>query len=196
MHPTSTETRPSVPREGTRLRQMRKKGDIAGLVRELENPHEEHGKVRSIQVTSTVRGRAAHELSKLRAADVAKPIARLLDDAEPTVRCYAAVALGRLGDDRAGERLVAALEDPEETVLSCAVRSLGQLRFRPAVTPLVPLLDHPNVRLRIMAATALCRIGDKSATSSLKDAMRKSSWHHPVTSARMAWAMLTLRLTR
>jgi HEAT repeat protein len=192
----SIEKKPSVPREGTRLRSMRSDGDVPGLVRELENPHEEHGEVCGIEVTHTVRGRAAHELSRLSAAEAVQPIIRLLNDPEATVRCDAAIALGRLGDLRAGEPLIAALDDSEETVLSCAVRSLGQLTFKPAVEPLIPLLGHPNVRIRIMTATALSRIGDKTAIGPLRNAMRNVGWRHPVTRLRITGSTLALGIKR
>lgn len=175
---------------------MRKSGDVDGLLRELGNPRQTQGDVRGIKVTHTVRGRAAHELSTLRAPRAAKLIACLLDDPESTVRADAAIALGRLQDDTVGGLLIDALRDNDESVMACAVRSLGQLKFRPAAIPLTRLLDHPNVRVRIMTAKALSRIGDKSAVNSLKGAMRKLGWRHPIARAKLARAILTLGLKR
>jgi hypothetical protein len=40
------------------------------------------------------------------------------------------------------------------------------------------------------------RIGDRSATGALMEAMRRSHYRHPVTTARLAAAMLALALRR
>jgi HEAT repeat protein len=192
----SSENQQSIPKEWTRLRQMRKAEDVDGLLRELKNPRETHGEVWGREVTQTIRERAIRELQKLNSPRAVKPIAHLLDDRAAVVRTDAAIALGRLGDPHVGDLLVKALEDPDEMVVGNAARSLGQLHFKSAVPSLLRLLSHPNIRIQLIAAKALARIGDRSATEPLKEALKKQGWSHPVMRVRLQRALLALRFTR
>jgi HEAT repeat protein len=116
-----------------RLRAMRRSGDVAGLIRELENPFQVGG--------VSVRGRAAIYLGRLAAAEAAEPLIRVLADDDEYVRGAAAKALGTVGDVRAVEPLLAALRDPSEFVRAHAIGSLGEIGDPRAVPALLPLLE-------------------------------------------------------
>ncbi len=80
-------------------------------------------------LSATVRLYAVESLGLLAADDATLPLARLLDDAEPSVRMAAARALGQIGDPRvAGAlgRAVAAVNEPPVT--RALMAALCQLR--------------------------------------------------------------------
>jgi HEAT repeat protein len=177
--------------EWPRIKAMQKAGDFSGLIAELANPTEWEG-----SITLTARERAIVELVKLRDIRAVQPIARLLNDKQPTVRTEAAMALGKLGDASAVTALVHALEDPADSVRMGAAKSLGKLGDRSAVPSLIARLQDKNSWVRMAAARSLAKMGDGRAIEALKRAVRDEGFRHPTIRLRLSKALLILRLRR
>lgn len=159
----------SVAREWSRLRQMRKAGDIDGLLRELENPKSEET---GLGTPFTIREGALKELDALGDRRAVNPIAILLDDSLPSVRSIAARVLGRLGDESVSSALVKAMNDPSDEVRWNVALGLGDLRSRSAVPKLTAALDDESRWVRVASARSLGKIGDPSALLPLREARR------------------------
>ena len=177
--------------EWPRIKAMRKAGDVSGLIAELENPAEWEG-----SVTLTVRERAIVELAKLCDSRAVQPIARLLNDKQPTVRTEAAIALGKLGDASVVAALVHALEDPADSVRMGAAKSLGKLGERSVVPGLIATLNDKNPWVRMAVARSLARIGDARAIEALKQAVKDQGFRHPTIRFRLSKSLWLLRLDR
>jgi len=176
--------------EWPRLAEMRRAGDVDGLIRELDNPRsEETGSGRSF----TVRQRAVVLLGKLREPRAAEPIEPLLKDSVPSVRALAAWALGRIGLESSAEAVIAALDDSDLDVRRHAASSLGQLKARTAVPRLLALLEDDDPWTRVAAAKSLAKIGDPSALEPLRAAARRESLRRPALRFRLSRAYFALR---
>jgi HEAT repeat protein len=145
---------------------------------------------------ATLRSRAAEALGNIgnHTGDkrAVEPLIACLNDRELTVRHRAAVALGAIGDKRAVEPLLAHFKVGEVAEALRRLRytppnartqieflvGLGSSAYREdwdacarhgatAVEPLIPLLKHENWRLRMNAASALGKLGDKRAAEPL-----------------------------
>jgi HEAT repeat protein len=160
-------------------RRLRRRGDIAGLVRQLRSPNpydraaalDELGKTRATgtvdEITPMVR--VEHERVRLAAARalaaIGGPQARLaleslLTDSDPRLRSLAVRGLGRLGDPRSTEALRAFArdrfpEDGQPETRALAVRILGRLGNAPAAEGIVEALADPRAEVRKAARRAL-----------------------------------------
>jgi HEAT repeat protein len=85
----------------------------------------------------------------------------------------AAKALGEIGDATAMEPFIAALKDPKKNVRDTAVEAIGKLGGNPrAVAALAEPLKNGNSIAREEAASALGKIGHKSAVEHLVSALK------------------------
>ena len=94
-------------------------------------------------------------LLKPRREAAVKPVAKLLGEAEASVRRRAAVALGKLGGEEAVDALIAALTDKTPSVRGAAVAGLVALGDRRAAEPVAELAQReadPGVRRAAAAA--------------------------------------------
>ncbi len=95
-------------------------------------------------LSAVVRRHVVDSLGLIGDGDAVLPIARLLDDPEPTVRAAAATALARLHDDRAVPPLRRALDDPNEPqVTKALVRAVAQVGDDEVEEDLLAMLDDP-----------------------------------------------------
>lgn len=95
-------------------------------------------------LSAVVRQSAVEALGTIGSHDATLPIARLLDDAEPSVRLAAARALGQLGDGRAvaaSIRALAAVNEP--AVVRAIVAALAILPGDAAAEVLLAAFDEP-----------------------------------------------------
>jgi HEAT repeat protein len=134
-----------------RINQLRKLGDLDGLVAEanVENPY--------------VRVWAIRAIRKLGDPTAVSHLELLLRDDDMGVRSAAAQALGAM-DESATPALMSALEDPDPAVKASVAASLGKLKGADAVDPLGRLLsESTSWQVKRSAALALGEIGDPSA---------------------------------
>jgi HEAT repeat protein len=133
-----------------------------------------------------VRRETAYALGETRSRSALEALSNLLGfDKEAGVRAAAAIALGQIGDDAAVNALSQVLNgtvptkgkkkkaSENEFVMRAAAHSLGQIRSRAGVAVLIATLEsetNPS-DVRREAATALGKIGDASAASSLRAAL-------------------------
>ena len=105
----------------------------------------------------------------------------------------AAIALAEIGGLRAVEPLVAAISAPPRgNIRLRAVEALGDLKAKAATTPLINALTDDEYEVRGAAATALAKIGDSTAFSSLLESQGREQ--HFRTRKAMSQAMQTLHL--
>lgn len=181
------ETISSVIADWSHLREMRKSGDVDGLIGELSNMRsEENARGTSI----TMREGAIIQLFKMRDQQAALPVAKLLNDPLPTVRSTAARALGAFEEPAVVPSLLVSLKDAEAEVRWNAARSLGDLRAQSAVNDLIKALGDESQWVRLAAAKSLGRIGDPTAATPLKVAGRTEG---PLRRLRFLRARLALR---
>jgi HEAT repeat protein len=151
-----------------RVRRLRSAGDVAGLIRELDNPRD-FGPV-------GFRGWAAKALGEMGAEDAVPALADLASDELEDVRVFAVVALGQIGGAAVLPALLHGLEDPSNLVKQWSAHSLGTAKLTEATGALADLLGHPSRRVRQSAATALARLGDQSAIAPLTAAAARERW--------------------
>jgi HEAT repeat protein len=113
-----------------------------------------------------VKQEAADSLGKLKDPEkkAVEPLIKVLKDKDSGVRMFAARALGRIGDERAATPLINTLSDKDEGVRQWGCDAIGILGIRSpeVIEPLKRLLEHRNKRIKLGAAGALGRLGDKS----------------------------------
>jgi HEAT repeat protein len=170
---------------GDRVLVVRRKGNVADLVKKLESPD---AKVRAqaaqnlgemgfdarLAVVPLVkllkdsddfnRRLAQAALAKIGAPDKGdvSALREALRDASVPVRSYAAEALGLIGPEArsAGSALLEALKDKEPTVRLNAARSLGQVHYdnkQAVIAALSAALKDPDKGVRVAAAEARTR---------------------------------------
>jgi HEAT repeat protein len=139
-------------------------------------------------------GRAEAAVTALRLGDEealaqVRDLTRGADPASPVAR-RGAIALGERGDPAAVPLLIALAADPEaeEPRRADAIELLGELGSPRALPVLTALLS--DLRLRILAADALGRIGDRRAGRPLAQALERE----PYIPARVAEAEALVRL--
>lgn len=120
--------------------------------------------------------KTAQAIARMGAA-AAGPLARLLEDASPRVRCTAAELLGRIRDESCTENLVEALDDSDSAVREKAARALGAVGDARAVGALGEALEDEDLAVGEAAAEALGAIGSDRATGDLAKAAGDSDWH-------------------
>jgi len=180
-----------VAHEWRRLAQMRKRGDVEGLIGELQNPGAE---IKPDGTVVTVRESASGQLGRLGATEAVPAISTvMLEDELPRVRRNAALALRKMGARSAGPAFLAALRDTESSVRRLAALGLGKVGDASATDALVAALDHESVWVRQAAAKALGRVGDRSALGALEEVARRDSRGHPLFRLRYKSAIVRLR---
>lgn len=104
--------------------------------------------------------------------EAVNPLLEYLDDPDSEIKAQAAKMLGNVRYEPASESLVSLLQDEYPRARFFAAEALGRLSYQPAVEPIVRMLeenDDEDVYLRHAGATALARIGDAEAVTSLAD---------------------------
>ncbi len=152
-----------------RLRKLRKRGDVAGLLRELQSREQSPGGVLS------VRREAARHLGDLAAKEAVKPLTRLLGDETEEARISAAIALGKIGDREAIPALLHVLADPVSLVRERTIMALGEIGDPAAIPHLMPLLHSESKWIRMAAIYALSLIEDEDAKRAAGVQLRRES---------------------
>ena len=119
---------------------------------------------------SAVRQRAIDTLAR-RGAAACEALAAVLAGGSPVARRNAVWALARMNDPAAEPLLVDAMRDDDLDVRLAALRAVGTLRLASAASAATALLGDGQPAVRREAATALGRIGRKSAVPALLDAL-------------------------
>ena len=120
-----------------------------------------------------MRKSAADALGMIGDPRAIEPLAAILKDRSPGVRCIATRALGNIDDPRAVEPLIALLKEPydlEGWMVPEAIEALGKLKSPLAVEPLIAALEDKSADdeyVRARAAEALGKINDYRAVPAL-----------------------------
>ncbi len=118
---------------------------------------------------------ALWEIHKDQAKDVVRVLVEGLKDAKADVRGRAALALGKMQttDDKAIAGLEKALRDPDSGVRRKVVFALGEMAAKKAVVPLLDVLHDPDIKVRMMAASALWALAQETrGVTVLADALK------------------------
>jgi HEAT repeat protein len=144
----------------TEVMELRKQGDVAGLIGALTDPRERGA-------ASVVRAAAARGLGELGDTAAAPHLIPLVHDPLDNVRLEAIYALGSLGAREAIPALVEALSDESQVVRLAAVKSLGESHAESAVEKLQDGLNSADPWQRLYCAEALLKIGGEAANPAL-----------------------------
>jgi HEAT repeat protein len=109
---------------------------------------------------------AVLSLAKMRARTCSAEIAALLEDSNPTVRREAVLALGTLEANHEIPRIEALLDSKDPGTRAAAAATLAELRH--AGDGLLPLLKDPDVEVRLQAAAALGRSGERKFATPIR----------------------------
>lgn len=122
-----------------------------------------------------VRDSAIVALAGVADASAASLLEPLLRAPDPYLRARAAATLGRINNSAATEALIRALDDEEDQVKRAVATALGEMKAPQAVDPLLKLIQEEkgSPTVRIAAAAALGRIGDRRATPVIEKALGK-----------------------
>jgi HEAT repeat protein len=141
-----------------KVRRLRRRRDVAGLVDVLRNGGERD------------RRAAANALIAIPDPRTVEPLTEALKDADPLLRTNAALALGELQDGRPGadlspivDPLVAALSDPTPEVRAMAASALGRTHSERALDPLLRALGDSSTTVRLTAKAVLAGYDDPRA---------------------------------
>ena len=116
-----------------------------------------------------VRDIALRALARIADPRAVAPLTEVLDVAEPWLAPHIADILARHGE-AAVEPLLAVLDRRAASPSRpWAANVLGELRATPALPALLRALDDPDDEVRAKSATALGRLGDRSAVTPLLD---------------------------
>jgi HEAT repeat protein len=156
-----------------RIKRLRNRGDVAGLISELDGDDIDDGVL--------VRAWAARQLGEIGDQSATPALTRMLSDNHEDARNAAARALGKLRDPLATDALLGSLTDTSTNVRNWSAESLGLIGDRKAVAPLVNMLETAMAPgERAYAARALGRIGDQAAVdgliAALEDEHRAVRW--------------------
>jgi hypothetical protein len=150
------------------IRRLRRRGDIAGLVRLLRSPDPYE------------RATALDELGKARATETVDEITPMLVVGQERVRIAAARALARIGGAKARVALENLAADPNPRLRFAAVQGLGRLEspesagaLRAVVRDRFPHDAEPGTRA--LAVTVLGRLGSGEATETAVEALEDPS---------------------
>ena len=123
---------------------------------------------------------AARLVADLGVTEAVPDLTRLLDAADPHIRCVAIRSLARLRAGEAADRLLGvAAEDETDWVRSWAIAAVGELGAAGALgeRDVVPLLcryvDDPSHKVRASAAHALGVLADPRALEPLREAWKR-----------------------
>jgi len=111
---------------------------------------------------------AAVALGSIGDASAAEPLARALRGGRPELRLQAAIALPLVDPAGTLEPLQRALDDEDAEVRAAAAAALGDLKQEPSRERLAKLsATDPELTVRLEAAAALARLGDRRGTAVL-----------------------------
>ena len=102
-------------------------------------------------------------------------IISVLNEKHMTMRYSAARSLGKIGDNRATPDLIKLLEDPESEVRFYTAEAIGNIGDEQASKPLANVvLNDSTAKVRLAAITALDKVGGKSESKAVIDALADS----------------------
>lgn len=135
-----------MPLDHTDLRELKKRGDIEGLLGILDS-----GDVKECRDAIGILG-------ELRNKKAIRPLIGLLEIDDVQIRANAAWALGEIGNAKAVLPLIALLNDPSDNVRIHAAWSLGRIGDRRALAGLRAALKNGSTDLRKHIKEAIARI--------------------------------------
>jgi chemotaxis protein CheY-P-specific phosphatase CheC len=135
-----------LPLDHTDLRELKKRGDIDGLLGILDS-----GDVKECRDAICIIG-------ELRNKKAIRPLIGLLETDDVQIRANAAWALGEIGNAKAVLPLIALLNDPSDNVRIHAAWSLGRMGDKRAIPGLMAVLKNGSTDLRKHAREAIARI--------------------------------------
>lgn len=135
-----------MPLDHTDLKELKKRGDIEGLLGILDT-----GDVKECRDAIGILG-------ELRNKKAIRPLIGLLEIDDVQIRANAAWALGEIGNAKAVLPLIALLNDPSDNVRIHAAWSLGRIGDKRAVPGLMAVLKNGSNDLRKHASEAIGRI--------------------------------------
>jgi HEAT repeats/PBS lyase HEAT-like repeat len=153
-------------KRGKRIRDAKKRGDVAYLASALTDPD---------HATSVAR-----ILGRIGAEEAIDPLIGALDSPNHNLRIAAIQALGRLDARSAAPRLCElAARDESGSVRAWASHLLVDWRDLEAFDLTVDLLRHPSIHVRGHAAISLAKLGDARALEPLR-ATRPTMFRSPL----------------
>ncbi len=135
-----------LPLDHMDLKEMKKRGDIDGLLDILDT-----GDVKECRAAICILG-------ELRNGKAAHPLIGLLETDDIQIRANAAWALGEIGNAKAVLPMIALLNDPSDNVRIHAAWSLGRIGDRRALPGLHAVLKNGSADLRKHALEAIEKI--------------------------------------
>ncbi len=135
-----------MPFDHTDLKEMKRSGDVEGLLCILEA-----GDVKEVR-------EAVRILGELRYRKAIRPLVGLLEKDDIQVRANSAWSLGEIGDAKAVLPLIGLLNDPSENVQIYAAWALGRIGDKRAITALESMLESGSTEVRKHAREAIDRI--------------------------------------
>jgi chemotaxis protein CheY-P-specific phosphatase CheC len=135
-----------LPLDHTDLKELKKRGDIEGLLGILDT-----GDVKECRDAICILG-------ELRNKKAIRPLIILLETDDVQIRANAAWALGEIGNVKSVLPLIALLNDPSDNVRIHAAWSLGRIGDKRAVPGLMAVLKNGSTDLRKHAREAIERI--------------------------------------
>jgi chemotaxis protein CheY-P-specific phosphatase CheC len=135
-----------LPFDHTDLKEMKRSGDVEGLLCILEA-----GDVKEVR-------EAVRILGELRYRKAIRPLVGLLEKDDIQVRANSAWSLGEIGDAKAVLPLIGLLNDPSENVQIYAAWALGRIGDKRAITALESMLESGSTEVRKHAREAIDRI--------------------------------------
>lgn len=135
-----------MPFDHTDLKEMKRSGDVEGLLCILEA-----GDVKEVR-------EAVRILGELRYRKAIRPLVGLLEKDDIQVRANSAWSLGEIGDAKAVLPLIGLLNDPSENVQIYAAWALGRIGDKRAITALESMLESCSTEVRKHAREAIDRI--------------------------------------
>ncbi len=135
-----------MPFDHTDLKEMKRSGDVEGLLCILEA-----GDVKEVR-------EAVRILGELRYRKAIRPLVGLLEKDDIQVRANSAWSLGEIGDVKAVLPLIGLLNDPSENVQIYAAWALGRIGDKRAITALESMLESGSTEVRKHAREAIDRI--------------------------------------
>jgi len=138
------------------------------LITALKDDDDENNRIQAIIALGSLKATAAVPLLLKRINDKNQDIAREAIRALGEIKARAAVA-----------PLIGKIKDDKRSIRKMAIKALGNIGDRAAIPPILDAMEHDKfIPARVDAATAIARIGDKSAADPLKSrlAKEKNEW--------------------
>lgn len=154
-------------------RRWRERALAAELLGRVGNAKAVPALLETLQATRTedadVRDIALRALARIADPRAIAPLIDTLETAEPWLSPHLADILTRHGDAAIGPLLAMLDRGTSSPARAWAANVLGELRAEQALPALLRGLDDPDDEVRAKCATALGRLGDRSAVSALLD---------------------------